>query len=611
MAEKKDSGDDRIWLYAAGAVTALLVLVPALLAVAVWMAAARYLGKREYWALIGVGLLGWVLYAKAFATDYAHALSGLVRGGFGFDDIPWLMLTASVAFLVGVYGLLSGTSVARDKMPSSLLARLETAPPKMDVIVPTAEAKARLKPAKPTGGSLTIDSGVHSITGGGVQGDRKIPLGIGINGQPVYLSEKEAGTHGVILGATGSGKSKTIEQLAGGLLDLGWSGMLLDLKEDTAPGGLRDFCATYGAAHSIPFQELRLSDHQSKSWFNALSGMGPDEIRDTILTLSDFDDAYWQSINKEMLGQTVNLVVWAHQVDPVNFPEPTMYDIGKLLSTGNLKNATRKHRAVVLDAMKHLSNEDFRALAEPSQDQAKSAIGFGAKLTLIYDTQAGRTVLRQDATGSKHQVDVTNPGLTYVGLDSLGKADLTKVISSSMLQRMSVYASDRISGGVNGADARLKRFLIVDEANWVDRTIVQGLLSRARSAGIAVFLCTQGPKDWIDEKGDDWGKLTQNTNVAIIMRQGEPASAELCADYIGTRKQTDSSTSARVVEGAFGQKSTVVTGQSSREVDAYLVEPETLRTIGVGEAVIKIGVPARVEWARISMRDPSAGPSLR
>ena len=408
-----------------------------------------------------------------------------------------------------------------------------------------------------------------------------------------------------------SGKSKTIEGLAGALLDLGWSGMLLDLKEDTAPGGLRDWCQTYASSHSVPYQELRLSDAQSPFWFNALSGMGADEMRDAILTLSDFDDAYWQALNKELLGQTVNLVVWAHQADPKNFPEPTMYDIGKLLSTGNLKNATKKHRAVVAATMPHIDPaEDFRVLENPSADQAKSAVGFGSKLTLIYDTQAGRTVLRPSPDGTKRQVNVTAPGLTYVGLDSQGKADLTKVISSSTLQRMSVYAAQRVTGQVTGEDSKAPRFLIVDEANWVDRTITQNLLSRARSAGIAVFLCTQGPKDWVDKNGDDWGKLTQNTNVAIVMRQGEPQSAEMCADYIGTDKQEETSTSFQTEDNVFGGSQRKVTSQNSREVDSYLVEPETLRRMEVGEAVLKVGVPNRVEWMKVALRDPKAGPPL-
>lgn len=406
--------------------------------------------------------------------------------------------------------------------------------------------------------------------------------------------------------------TETIKALCGALLDLGWSGMVLDLKEDTAPGGLRDWCEIYARTHSLPYQELRLSDPDPKFWFNPLSGIGPDEIRDMILTLQEFDDAYWQAINKELLGQAVNLLVWAHEAAPDLFPEPTMFDLGKMLSTGSIKEATKKARAVVLQSVPGVTEEDFRTLANPTQAHQQSAGGFGAKLTLIYDTQAGRTTLRE-GDGTRRPLDVTAPGVVYVGLDSQGKADLTAVISSSILQRMSVYAAARTTGLVTGDESRKPRFLIVDEANWVNRTIVQNLLSRARSAGIAMFLCTQGPEDWIDKQGDDWGRLTQNTNVAIIMRQGSPKAAELCADYIGVHDVLKQSSSRRVTTNVFGKQKVVrddnfrvMENQMEREMEEHIVSPEEVRQLTVGEGILKVGTTQRIEWVKVSQRDPAA-----
>jgi hypothetical protein len=617
MAEKSGSGgDDRVWIFGGLALIAVYLFVPFAIAAGLWYLLARHLSKREFWALVGLGVLGWSLSFANHLKDYSLWLVDLVERDISLDGVPFFALLSAVCFMTGLLGVLGQSSVATKKMPKRMAEALKVGTPVHDptIIIPTAQTKAALKPASPLGGTV-ISSHTHSIQSNEPRGKRSFPLGIGLTGQTVWLNEAEVGTHGVILGATGSGKSKTIEGLAGALLDLGWSGMILDLKEDTAPGGLRDWCNTYANSHSLPYQELRLSDAQSKFWFNSLTGMGPDEIRDTILTLSDFDDAYWQALNKELLGQAVNLSFWAHQADPKSFPEPNMYDIGRMLSTGDLKNATKKHRAVVLAAMPTtVTKEDFRVLENPSKDQQTSAVGFGSKLTLIYDTQAGRTVLREGAPGEKRMVDVTAKGITYIGLDSQGKADLTGVISSSVLQRMSVYAAARVTGLAAAASEDDRRFLIVDESNWVNRTIVQNLLSRARSAKIAMFLCTQGPKDWIDKNGDDWGKLTQNTNVAIIMRQGEPDSAEICAEYIGKHRVTSTSRSKRVADGMFGEvqlrdaDGRRVETESERESEEYLVEPEALRQMGVGEAVIKVGVPNRVEWLKVSLRDPTTSP---
>jgi hypothetical protein len=222
--------------------------------------------------------------------------------------------------------------------------------------------------------------------------------------------------------------------------------------------------------------------------------------------------------------------------------------------------------------------------------------------------------LRRPGSRSRLRSDVTNPGLTYIGLDSQGKADLTRVISSSILQRLSVYAAQRTIGLV-GKDA--PRFLIVDEANWVNRTITQNLLSRARGAGISMWLCAQGPKDWIDKTGDDWGKLTQNINVAIIMRQGEPESAELCADFLGKEVKTKTSERVAQVNSMLGQRRVKNDGkvvneyQVQTELD-YRVPIDALRELTVGEAVVRVSAPQqRLEYTRILMRDPSATPMRR
>jgi type IV secretory pathway TraG/TraD family ATPase VirD4 len=195
------------------------------------------------------------------------------------------------------------------------------------------------------------------------------------------------------------------------------------------------------------------------------------------------------------------------------------------------------------------------------------------------------------------KLDVTQSGLLYFGLDSLAKPDLTKIVSSSVLQRISAAAGQRTTGQAQGV--MRPKFLIVDEANWVDRTIVQNLLSRARSAGIAMVLSTQGPKDWIDKDGNDFARLAQNTNVALIMKQGEPESAQICADFIGTMQYKRFT--ERVDEGSMSGSGSLMERMEN------IVDPEEMRGLGVGEAILRVSTPqVRREWLRVTMRDPAS-----
>lgn len=591
-------GNEAAWFGAvAGGLMLVVLFVPLVLGAAGYMATRRYtrMSRREY-VILFVGAFVATLVGSVgggrLVADYLSWVGVLVFGGDRWS-VPLVSLVTLSALVCALAGAVMDSPLSA-KLPKLLKRnRLDDRPH----VIPTARERERVKIAAPP--VLTVDPSAHSVTSnaGEDAGPRSFPVGVDEKGRPVMITEQEIGLHGLIFGATGSGKSETLKVIAAGLLDLGWAGLILDLKEDI---GLRNWCAEYASHHSLPYQELRLSSREGDFWFDPLGGLGQDEARDTILSLTRFDDEHWQNVNKRMLGQLIKLMFWAHQIDPASVPAPTMYEVGKILSAPKLVQATKKMRALVVANRPDVNeNEEFGSMVNPTQDETKSATGFGAKITQIYDTAAGAITLRP--TGNRRPLDVTQGGLIYVGLDSQGKKDLTRAVSSAVLQRLSVEAAMRATGNAEGKT--FKKFVIVDEANWVDRTITQNLLSRARSAGIAMLLSTQGPKDWIDRDGDDFAKLSQNTNVAMIMRQGEPDSAEMCADYIG--KTEFMATSYSHADGSM-----LNAGSTRREVD-HLVSPDDLRRLEIGEMVVRVGAPQeRITYAKVIRRDPSviAGP---
>lgn len=579
---------------------AAVLTAPALIIAAVAHHFYPTMRKVERAIIVAGALVGIILAPEVVLIEPVKWAGGIVGIGHqSFWDIPVVGIVVMAGFYLAILDTLFATKIG-GRFRMSIKDRMGGAknPFAKKSLIPEDAERNRMNIAPVPGGNIGGHHLQHSIVStGAVVGKRQIAFALDRTGTPVMLSEHEMGMHGAILGSTGSGKTVTIEALSASLMDLGWSGMILDLKEDLAPGGLRDFCATYAAHHSIPFQQMGLSDPNSTSWFNPLAGMDPDYARDTILSLTEFDDAYWQNINKKMLGQLVNLCFDAHQVDPVNVPYPTINGLGRILEAGNLKGATKKMMAIAVAG--GIEATRYSALSDPDPDAQKSASGFGAKLTQMYDTIAGRTVLAAGMSSSgvmRSEIDVTAPGLTYIGLDSTGKPDLAKLISSAVLQRMSVYAAQRTTGILEKGHPR---FLIIDEASVVDRSLLQALLSKARGAGVCVVVCTQGPDDWIDKRGDDWSMLIQNINFGIIMSQGSPKAAELCADFIGSEHQY--SLNQKVGEEVDG-----VAGSVTTKVD-YVVHPHEIRQLKIGEAMLRVGKPSeRVTWISIQQRDPTA-----
>lgn len=599
--EKKSERRTEEFPYGVLLVAVVVVLwlpVVALSAGGFWLGRGR-VRRGEALVVAVAALVVAVIRLPALFDGYWSWASSIWTHHESLWSVPVLPILVWTAFVTA-----AGLALATTKRGATFVARIgrpRKSPFETDSILPTDMQKQQARVVSPPGGALTINPSHHSVVSPLPVGQRSFPLGYDAQRRPVLLSEAEIKTHGFILGSTGSGKTETLKALAGHLGDLGWDVIMVDLKEDTQPGGLRDFCKEYAHSHALPYQELALSDPAPSSWFSPLQGMGRDEVRDTILSLMAFDDEHWQNINKKLLGELVSLFFDANQVDPVKFPLPTMYDIGKVLSASSLQSATKAMRATLKMALPTFRDDDYSSLSNPSQDEQKTATGFGAKLIQMYATQAGRLVLRP----SEHTLplDVTQPGIIYIGLDTMGKPDLTQVVSSAVLQRMSVYAADRTTGrAATQRGGPRPKALIIDEANWINRKIVMNLLSRARSAGICVWLATQSATDWDDMNGDDWPKITGNTNCAIIMRQGEPRSAEICAEYIGKRPVTQFS--ARVSEGEFSDSGSARSGWD------FTVQPDEIRGLQVGEAILRVGVPEnRVTWLAVRQRDPLARPT--
>lgn len=586
-----------IYLAILSVVVSLMTLPALLVAVAIRFTVGRKLKKIENAAL---GLGGLLL---ALTVGFVDTLKGQVLWlahlvGIGEREwVPPLLGSAALGVLyVGLYGFVISTVLwGKVSTRTSSVFRAFRSPFAQDSLVPSESEKSKVRLVQPPGG-IIANPGIISQSGA-EPGKRSFAIGLNRRKEPVYLTEQEIGMHGMILGSTGSGKTETIKVLAANLADMGWPGMVLDLKEDTATDGLRDFLESYAMHHNTPFQQLALSDQSPEFWFNPLEGMGPDEARDTILSLTDYDDEYWKNINKKMLGQIVTLVFDAHHADPQQFQYPTILEIGRILSAGDISAATRKMRGVIASATGRVDDERYSALIQPTQDEAKSASGFGAKLTQMYNTQVGRTVLRPDPAHPRPSLDVTAKGLTYIGLDTQSKKDLSLIVSSAVLQRMSVYSGQRTRGELAGK--KTPRFIIIDEANVINRDIVKTILQKARGAGLVIVLCTQGPEDWIDARSDDWSAMSNNINFAVIMAQGSSVSAEKCAEFIGERNKLQVSQQVDMME--YGQRSTL------REAVDFLVAPHELRALSIGEAILRVNKPnEKVTWLTVKRRDPTA-----
>jgi hypothetical protein len=604
MSDQGTGGDSRDgWVYIAlfGVIVGVLTLPAVLLAVVLHLTVTHRLRRIERWAL--AFLAGtWVLSAPLTRgreyADWVLAVTG--RGDARvLLDFPLVTTIALAVLYSGVWTLVTASRISTHIPFSTPTLPWRRQPEVSTGVLPNEVEREYTGTLVATGKAMLPDVASTTSSTPLKVGERNVPLGVDKFGQTVYVTENEIRTHALLFGSTGSGKTEAMKTIMGALLDLGWHGTILDLKEDTGPGGLSEWCRSYADSHALPYQELAVSSPEGRFWFNPLLGMGPDEARDTIVGAQQFDDGYYRSLNEKQLGQLVRLTYTAHQIDPTRYPQPSVYDLGKILASPDLAVATKEMVATVISNTPGLRKEEFDSLIRPDKAMTEAAGGLGARLTALYETEVARRTLRPGE--GQLELDITAPGLSYIGLSSSGLPEISRLVSAAVLRRMAVYVSDRISGKY---PSKHPHFLLIDEANFVNRRMLLELLSRARGAWIPTIVATQGPTDFHTHIPGEPGleSLVQNSNISVILNQGERTNAELCADILGraeTMKYSHVLREGELVDGSG----------SARSMVDYLVPPDELRRLGIGEAIIRVGKPSeRVTWVKIPQRDPHLGP---
>lgn len=97
------------------------------------------------------------------------------------------------------------------------------------------------------------------------------------------------------------------------------------------------------------------------------------------------------------------------------------------------------------------------------------------------------------------------------------------------------------------------------------------LLSRARSAGVTVYLSTPSMGD-LSALGEDFQQaVIENINRFVIFRQNSPKSAEMVADIVGTRQTVIQTERTRGRLGTDEASNTL-----ARE---YIINPDEIKSL--------------------------------
>lgn len=297
-----------------------------------------------------------------------------------------------------------------------------------------------------------------------------------VSGADVSIPMKTLNRHGLIAGATGTGKTKTLQMLSEGLSDASIPVLLMDIKGDlsgiAAAGTMNDKITDRCQKLNIEFKPaaypvdlLTLSNQKGARLRATVSEFGP-VLLSKILGLNDTQGGFVAMIFKYCDDTKLPLL------DLKDFIKVLQYvsDEGKAEMEKNYGKISTTSTGTIL-----------RKVIELQQQGAD--VFFGEKSFEVDDLMR----ISEDGRGMISIVRVTD------------LQDRPKLFSTFMLQLLAeLYASCPEEGDMD----KPKLVMFIDEAHLIFQEANDALLQQIetiikliRSKGIGIYFCTQNPMD--------------------------------------------------------------------------------------------------------------------
>ncbi|HUN77711.1 MAG TPA: TraM recognition domain-containing protein [Solirubrobacteraceae bacterium] len=387
-----------------------------------------------------------------------------------------------------------------------------------------------------------------------------LEIGLGEDGRRRHIpAGGVSGSHALIVGATGSGKTVSEAWIAGRLIEAGLGAVVLDPKGDALlEGELRAAAARRGAGFLAWTPEGPLA-------YNPYAHGSHSEIADRALAGETFTEPHYLRQAQRYVAQLVgamqavgvplNMVSLAEGMRPRGLEElarklPAGHNEQVLIYLDSLGERQRRELAGVRDRLAILAESDARPWLEPHPDRPELDL--------------------HRAVGER--------AVVYFRLD----ADRWPLLSAQLAQALVIDLVTLV--------AELQRrptptVVVLDELAAIASAQVARLFGRARSAGVSVILATQELADLRTAAGGGGALREQvlgNVHTILAHRQNVPESADLLASIAATRQVWVCSQQTR--RGLLGQR-VGARGSRRREHD-YEIHPTRIKRLSTGQALL-------------------------
>ena len=406
-------------------------------------------------------------------------------------------------------------------------------------------------------------------------------LGADRSGRQVVIREDDLAAHGLILGASGAGKTTTLLTILTHQIGRGRPVIAIDMKGSPA------FTRTLAEAAAAAGRPFRAWSLDGGAYWNPLAHGNATELKDKLIATERFTEPHYQRA-AERYVQTV-LQVSAH-----THPEraPTLHEVVALMDPRRLASSLRN-----LDRPLRERTQDYLAGLTP--DQHSAIRGLQTRLAILTESHTG-AFLKPPADARSPVIDLraalSGPEVIVFSLNSSRYGKLASQIGTLVVQDLVAASGNRLVEG-SGTAVPTPAVIGIDEFSALGADHVIGLLARGRESGMRGLVATQELADLDRAAPGLRDQVLGNTAIKIAHRQEVPGSAQTIAQIGGTEMVWDTTyqTGGPLIGGS-GTRGT------RRRVERFVVDPNEIKALRTGEAVVISKL--RRAWPRTVRVDP-------
>jgi hypothetical protein len=401
---------------------------------------------------------------------------------------------------------------------------------------------------------------------------------------PIYLPDSVRSRHVHILGSTGSGKTESvILNFLRQDIKRGLGAIILDAKGDIS------FLKTL--EKWVPKEKLKVFDlSSSKSLaYNPLFIGNQSESVQRLFSSLVWSETYYKS----KAFSALQIIFAAHVTKTKS--NPRLSDIDHYLSD--------------LEVFNTLLKQDKTATAWTEREFSELS-GLRDQIRSL-STDHLQRILSPDGAGDINFNDIYEGSVLYFRLQSLMSPQLVSTVGRLVINHLNYLAGTAHRGDEQANKAKLIPTYLDEFATFACPEFAD-LISKARSAGLALHFAHQSIGDLMEVSPGFLSRITDNSATKIVMRINDPDTAEYFSRSFGThiyQKITQ-----RVTNSTDSDSAEIIGEGSVREAHQFRAPPDLFKTLttGVGSVLIAHGYETphgassvfKIRFPRLSVREP-------